>query len=197
MHFLNSIKDVLVSYGPWGVLLLAFLDSAGIPVSAGMDALIILVAIQTPDRAWLVAALGVLGSVAGNVVLFSAARKGRSWARKEERALAPGEPGRFERWFREYGMITLFVPAVVPVIPLPLKVFVISAGVMRARLATVLGVIGVARVIRYSGEAYLGIKLGQESMGWLKAQAWVLTGIAVGFCGVVYLVARWHKRRPT
>ena len=66
---------------------------------------------------------------------------------------------------------------------------------MRARLATVLGVIGVARVIRYGGEAYLGIKLGQESMGWLKAQVWVLTAIAFGFCGVVYLAARWNRRR--
>jgi len=195
MHFLNSIKDVLVSYGPWGVLLLAFLDSAGIPVSAGMDAMIILVAVQAPDRAWLVASLAVLGSVAGNVLLFSAARKGRSWTRKEEAAVAPGEPGRFERWFREYGMITLFVPAIVPVIPLPLKVFVISAGIMRARLATVVAVIGVARVIRYSGEAYLGIKLGQESLGWLKSQVWVLTAIAFGFCGVVYLAARWNRRR--
>src|SRR5215471_4333665 len=145
MSFLNSIKDILVSYGPLGVLLLAFLDSAGIPVSAGMDALIILVAVQTPGRAWLVALLAVLGSVGGNIVLFSAARKGRRWARKEEAAVAPGEPGRFEQWFREYGLITIFVPAVVPVIPLPLKVSVISAGVMRARLSAVLGVILIAR----------------------------------------------------
>ena len=195
MNFLHRIADLLVSYGPGGVLLLAFLDSAGVPVSAGMDAMIILVAVQTPGRAWLVAALAVLGSVAGNIVLFSAARKGRGWARKEEVAMAPGKPSRFEHWFREYGLITLFVPAVVPVIPLPLKVFVISAGVMRARLATVLGVIGVARVIRYGGEAYLGIRLGQESMLWLKNQVWVLTAIAFGFCGVVYLAARWNQRR--
>src|SRR5437868_7910260 len=195
MHFLNSIKDVLVSYGPWGVLLLAFLDSAGIPVSAGMDALIILVAVQTPGRAWLAAALAVLGSVAGNILLFSAARKGRSWARKEQEIVAPGEPTRFERWFREYGMVTIFVPAVVPVIPLPLKVFVISAGVMRTRLSSFLGVIALARVIRYGGEAYLGIKLGQESMVWLKAQVWVLTAIAFGFCGAVYLMVRWKQRR--
>ena len=197
MNFLNAIKDALVSYGPWGVLLLAFIDSAGIPVSAGMDAIVILVAVQTPGRAWLVAALAVVGSVAGNIVLFTAARKGRSWARKEEAAVAPGEPGRFERWFREYGMITIFVPAVVPVIPLPLKVFVISAGIMRARLATVLAVVGVARVIRYGGEAYLGIKLGQESVGWLKDQVWVLTALAFGFCGVVYLAARWNRRRKS
>src|ERR1044071_918480 len=104
MNFLNSIKDVLVSYGPFGVLLLAFLDSAGIPVSAGMDALIILVAVQTPERAWLVALLATLGSVGGNIVLFSAARKGRKWARKEEEVAGGGEPGRFERWFREYGL---------------------------------------------------------------------------------------------
>jgi len=195
MHFLNSIKDLLVSYGPLGVLLLAFLDSAGIPVSAGMDALIILVAVQSPGRAWLVALLAILGSVAGNIVLFSASRKGRSWARREETAVAPGQPGRFERWFRDYGLITIFVPAVVPVIPLPLKVFVISAGVMRARLAAVLGVILIARILRYGGEAYLGIKLGQDSMAWLKAQVWVLTGIACAFCGVVFLVARWNRRR--
>jgi membrane protein YqaA with SNARE-associated domain len=195
MHFLNSIKDVLVSYGPFGVLLLAFLDSAGIPVSAGMDALIILVAVQTPERAWLVALLAVLGSVAGNIVLFSAARKGRSWARKEEKAVAPGEPGKFERWFQEYGLITIFVPAIVPVIPLPLKVFVISAGVMRARMSSVVAVIVIARVIRYSGEAYLGTKLGQESMTWLKGQVWTLTFIAFAFCGVVYLAARWNRSR--
>jgi membrane protein YqaA with SNARE-associated domain len=160
-----------------------------------MDALIILVAVQTPGRAWLVALLAVLGSVAGNIVLFSAARKGRSWARKEEEAVAPGEPGRFERWFREYGLITIFVPAVVPVIPLPLKVFVISAGVMRARLSSVLGVIVVARVLRYGGEAYLGIQLGQESITWLKSQVWTLTFIAFAFCGVVFLAARWNRRR--
>ncbi len=195
MHFLNSVKDILVSYGPFGVLLLAFLDSAGIPVSAGMDALIILVAVQTPGRAWLVALLAVLGSVAGNIVLFSAARKGRSWARKEEKAVAPGEPGRFELWFLEYGLITIFVPAVVPVIPLPLKVFVISAGVMRAPLRDVLSVIVLARILRYGGEAYLGIKLGQESMNWLKGQVWTLTFVACAFCGVVFLVARWNRRR--
>jgi uncharacterized membrane protein YeiH len=66
---------------------------------------------------------------------------------------------------------------------------------MRARLGAVLGVIVVARVLRYGGEAYLGIKLGQESMTWLKAQVWTLTIIACVFCGVVFLVARWNQRR--
>lgn len=190
---IHHISAALVSYGIWGLLLLAFLDSAGIPVSAGMDAIVIVVAAKSPERAYLGAALAVLGSVAGNLVLFSAARKGRGWVRKEEEAVAPGEPGRFERWFREYGMITIFVPAVVPVIPLPLKVFVISAGAMRARLLLFIPVILVARVVRYFGEAYLGIRLGQESMPWLRTHMWALAAIAAGACVAVFLIALVFK----
>ncbi len=159
-----------------------------------MDAIVILVAAKAPEKAWLGAALAVLGSVAGNLLLFQAARTGRRWTRKEEEALAPGGPGRFERWFQEYGLLTIFVPAVVPVIPLPLKVFVISAGAMRTRMLPMLTLIVLARVIRYFGEAYLGIKLGQDSMAWLKANVWILAGIAVGFCGVMYLAIRWKRR---
>jgi membrane protein YqaA with SNARE-associated domain len=196
-NLLRTISEALVSYGPWGILLLAFLDSAGIPVSAGMDAIIILVAANSPERAYLGAALAVLGSVAGNIFLFSAARRGRRWVRKEEEAVAPGEPSRFERWFREYGLITVFVPAIVPVIPLPLKVFVISAGYMRTRMLPFLSVIVAARVVRYFGEAYLGMKLGQESLPWLKEHMWTMAGMALGFCIAVYLVILWQRRRRT
>jgi membrane protein YqaA with SNARE-associated domain len=194
-HFFHSLTSALVAYGPLGVLLLAFLDSGGIPVPAGMDALVILVATKTPERAWFTAALAVLGSAVGNVVLFMAARTGRRWTRKEETALAPGGPGRFELWFLEYGMVTIFIPAVVPIIPLPLKVFVISAGIMRTRLSVFLSVILTARIIHYFGLAYLGMQLGENSMGWLKAHMWTLTGIALGFCAVMYVVLRWNRRR--
>jgi len=189
------MAEALVSYGPWGLLLLAFLDSAGIPVSVGMDAIVLVVAAKAPERAYLGAALAVLGSVAGNIVLFTAARKGRGWVRKEEEVVTPGKPRRFERWFREYGLITIFVPAVVPVIPLPLKVFVISAGIMHTRLLPFLTVIVVARVVRYFGEAYLGIQLGHESMPWLKAHMWGMAGIALGFCVAVYLAVLVKKSR--
>ena len=63
-HFFHTISDALVSYGPWGLLLLAFLDSAGVPVSAGMDVIVLVVAAKAPERAYLGAALAVLGSVA-------------------------------------------------------------------------------------------------------------------------------------
>ena len=39
---------------------------------------------KAPEKAWLWEGLAVLGSVAGNLVLFQAARTGRKWTRKEE-----------------------------------------------------------------------------------------------------------------
>ena len=70
---LARLTALLVSYGPLGILLLAFIDSAGIPVASGMDALVILVAVKAPSRAYFAASLGVLGSLIGNLVLFMAA----------------------------------------------------------------------------------------------------------------------------
>ena len=73
---LAKLTAALIAYGPLGILVLAFIDSAGIPVASGMDALVILVAAKAPSRALLAASMGVLGSLIGNVVLFMAARTG-------------------------------------------------------------------------------------------------------------------------
>src|ERR1039458_1821330 len=73
---LAKLTAVLIAYGPAGILVLAFIDSAGIPVASGMDALVILVAAKAPSRALFAASMGVLGSLIGNLVLFLGARAG-------------------------------------------------------------------------------------------------------------------------
>ena len=52
--------------------------SAGIPVAAGMDALVILIGIKAPERAYWTALLAVVGSLGGNLVLYYVARRGGS-----------------------------------------------------------------------------------------------------------------------
>ena len=195
MKFLETLTNLLVSYGPFGLLLLAFLDSAGIPLSAGMDAIVILVAAKTPSHAWLGAGLAVLGSMMGNTLLFLASRHGSRWVRKEREIVTPGSPSRLRVWFNRYGLMTIFVPALVPIIPLPLKAFVICAGTMRMKLPPFLAVILVARVIRYFGEAYLGVKIGHRSMEFLRHHVWTMLAIAVGFCVLVFGVARFRDSR--
>lgn len=189
---LHAITDALVAFGPLGVLVLAVLDSAGIPLPAAMDALLILVAVKSPERGWISACCATVGSLGGNLALFYAARKGgRRWVKVPE----PGEPQKFRSWFRRYGLFSVFVPAILP-IPLPLKVFVVSAGVLHTSFAQFVTVILVARVIRYFGEAYLGMKLGEQgAMAFLKGNAWTMTLVVLAFGLALYLAARYFERR--
>lgn len=189
---LQALSATLASWGPWGILLLGFIDSAGIPVAVAMDAIIVLLAVNAPERAWLGAAMGVVGSLGGNLLLFLAARKGGE--RFLERAPAGGRAHRLRRWFDSYGMATVFIPALVP-IPLPLKVFVVLAGVLGTSLRTFLLVVLAARTMRYFGLAWLGVLLGREAEGFLKAHAWTLAGIAALLFAAIYGLLKLAERK--
>ena len=124
-----------MAWGPLGILVLAVLDSSGVPVAGVFDALLILIAVKRPDVAWLCAGLAVLGSTVGNTVLYWMAQRGGR--RFMEKAAPEGRAAKFREWFIRYGMVTVFVPALVP-IPMPLKLFVISAGVLGTALIVLL-----------------------------------------------------------
>ena len=157
-----------------------------------MDVLLIVVAVETPDRAYFTALMAVLGSVGGNVALFMMARHGVGRFVKPPQ---PGKPQKFREWFRRYGLVTVFIPALLLFPPLPLKVFVVSAGMLRTPLADFLGVVVVARVIRYFGEAYLAIRLGRDAQNYLNHNAWTLIGIALLLAFVLIAIIRVNEQR--
>jgi membrane protein YqaA with SNARE-associated domain len=189
----RHLTDILVAWGPAGILFLAILDSSGIPVAGVFDALLILIAVEKPAVAWLCAALAVVGSTVGNTLLFWGARKGGSGFM--ERAAPEGRAAKFRRWFRRYGLVTVFIPALMP-IPMPLKLFVVSAGVTGAALREFLTVVLVARVLRYFGEVWLGVTLGRESAGFLTAHVWHFMAGAVLLFLLLYGLIRWRDRGP-
>ena len=190
---LSKVVAALIAFGPWGVFLLGFIDSLGIPLPATMDALLVLVAVKAPQRAYFTALMAVLGSAGGSITLFLAVRQGRQLFLKGEPP--PGKRQRFERWFDRYGMLTVFIPAVTPVLPLPLKVFVVSAGALKTPFSKFLAVILLARVIRYFGEAYLGIQLGADAQTFLAHHAWTILGIALALAAAAYVLIRTIDRR--
>jgi len=193
---LTKISAALIAYGPAGVFLMGLLDSMGLPLPAAIDLLLLDVAVHSthdPARAYLTALLALAGSMVGNIALFEAARHGRRLFGKPEPA--PGERRRFERWFRRYGLLTVFVPAVVPFVPLPLKVFVISAGAFHTPLRRFIGVVLLARVIRYFGMAWLALQIGADAHGFLVHNAWALAGGALAAALAMYGVINWNERR--
>jgi membrane protein YqaA with SNARE-associated domain len=188
---LHSLVDALVKFGPVGVFLIGVLESFGVPIPAVLDALLVLVVWKSPSTAYITAAAATVGSVIGNILLFQTSRHG---GRRFMKTPAPDAPQKFRRWFARYGLVTVFIPAMVP-IPLPLKVFVISAGLFHTSFRNFLGVIVVARVVRYFGLAYLGKQLGEHAKEFLKQNAWNLVGISLVLGLIMYALVRFNDRR--
>ena len=192
---IRNLANFLVAIGPWGLLLLAVLDSAGIPLPNGLDAYLVFLAVREPAQAYWYAAIAMAGSVIGNVVLFLVARHG---GRRFMERTEPGRGERFRTWFNRFGLVTVFVPALMP-IPMPLKFFVICAGALRTRFTPFLIVILLARFPRYFGEAWIGIKLGQGSTAFLKQHVWQFLIAAGGLfallCLLVLASERWRRKR--
>jgi membrane protein YqaA with SNARE-associated domain len=189
----HKLTATLLAVGPFGILLVALLDSTAIPLPAGVDVLVLTIAVNEPQRAYFAAFMAVLGSTVGNLVLFLAARHGTRWLIKDVTPSPRAQ--RFHDWFHRYGMMTVFVPCVTPVIPFPLKVFVVSAGALRTHLSKFLLVVLVARVMRYFGEAWLGLNLGPHADAFLQRNAWSILGLALAMALVFYIAVRWSERR--
>ena len=189
---LERLTHFLLELGPWAILLVAFIDSAGIPMTVGLDVLVILFSARQPTLAPLWVALAVFGSTAGNLVLFHLARKGGQRYLKKEEAPA-GYRRRFRQWFNRYGLVTVFIPALIP-IPMPMKFFVICSGVLGIRTFYFLFTVVIARILRYSGEAALGVQMGEHSTSFIYDHRWEFIVAATMLGIVLYALVRVSER---
>lgn len=194
---MNGFLEILKAWGPLGAFLVAVIDGAGLPNPGGPDYLLLFLAWKQPESAYLTAALTVVGALSGSFVLYALARKG---GRKYLDAKASGPRAmKFRQWFDRYGLVTVFIPALVPVIPLPMKVFVLSAGALGVSPLAFLATMAAGKIPRFFGLAYLGQSLGEHSTQWLKDHKWHFAiGAVVLMIFLVVLVKvaeRVHGRR--
>jgi membrane protein DedA with SNARE-associated domain len=181
-----------MSWGLPGIFLLAVFDSAGIPLPAAVDVLVAALAAVNPRLAYAAAALAVAGSTLGCMILFYIARKGGQGYL--ERHTQSGWARRLRLWFRRYGLVAVFIPLLLPVPPLPTKVFVISAGALGSSPLAFLLVVLAARTSRYFGLAWLGAQLGEHSLAWLGSHGWHLSIIAVLLFVFLILLVQFTER---
>ena len=160
----------------------------------GVDALIVLVAVMNPIQAYLAAGAAIAGSLIGSLVLFLIARKGGEAYHRRHTSSPRSE--KLRAWFHEFGLLTVFVPAFVPIIPLPLKVFIISAGALEESPVTFSIVLLAARVPRYLFLAWLGSRLGNDTLPFLRHHIGELVLLAVAlFAGLYFGVRIVHNYR--
>ena len=190
---MKKLIATLIAWGPTGLFVAAFLDGAGVPVPGGVDVLLVFLATRLPDRVIWLASLAVLGSLAGNLILFLIARRGGEMF-LEKRSHSRGAR-RFRSWFDRYGLLTVFVSALVPLPVMPMKIFVISAGALGSPLGPFITVFVGARIARYFGLAYLGRAMGNDAVQYLKDHVFHLAAFAAGLFLFLMALVKWVDRR--
>ncbi len=177
----QALLEILKEWGPWGVFVLSAVESAGIPNPGGTDFLLLFLVTTNPAIAWPSAALATLGSLVGSAFFYSLIRKGGE--RYLDKRTSSGFGARFRLWFVRYGIVTVFVSALLPFPFMPLKIFVASAAAMKVPMRRFLIVLVCARIPRYFALAYLARELGEHSSEWLTAHR---THIGI-FAGVLLI----------
>ena len=190
---MRHVRDILVAWGPFGILVLSAVESLGIPNPGGTDAALLLLAIARPDDAGLCAALAMIGSLVGTMIFFEVLHKGGE--RYLARYTSSGRGGRFRAWFLRYGLLTVFIPALLPIPFLPFKAFAACAGAMRVSRVRFFLVLLAGRVPRYAALAYLGAQLGENSFPWLRSHLWHMLGLATLLFIALYGLILWSDRK--
>jgi membrane protein YqaA with SNARE-associated domain len=189
---MTHIGEMLRAWGPAGVFLLAILDSAGVPMIGGVDVLLVWVAVNNASTAYPSALYAIVASAIGSMFLFYLARKGGEAYLSRYTDTPRG--AKLKQWFLEYGLLTVFIPAFLP-IPMPLKIFEISAGALGVSPWAFLLVLIAARIPRYLGLAWLGLHLGTGTIPYLKHHVWELLLVAAGLFALSYFLIRHFDRR--
>lgn len=149
-------------------------------------------AANAPQTAYLAAAMAIVGSIAGSMFLFFVARKGGEKYLEKHTIGARGQKLRL--WFQHYGLLTVFISAISP-IPMPMKLFVISAGALGVKPRDFCLTVLAARIARYSALAYLGSQLGNEAGAYLKSHAWQIGGVLALLFAVLFACVKIMDRR--
>jgi membrane protein YqaA with SNARE-associated domain len=190
LKFFARLREYLTVLGIPGLLLISFLDSAAVPMAGGPDGLLLLLAWQRPELAWLITITASVGSLLGCLVLYRIGRVGG------EVALARfGEKRR--AWVKDridrHAFLAVLASVCAPP-PFPTKLVILAAGAFRMSMAPfMLGVLA-GRLFRYGLEAYLAATYGDQAAAILKHR---YPQAALGILAIIAVVVlvRWIRHR--
>lgn len=181
------LYQTILPLGAPGLFLIALLDSGLIPMPNGVDVLLFAQVVHHPPGFLLYAALATLGSLLGCIFLYYVSRKAGEAAlvRHTSQARIDG----IRKQFEKYEALTVVLPAMIP-LPLPMKVFVIAAGVFEVRFGLFVLAILFARVVRYFSIAFVAYRYGDQAWAFMRHNAWIAACAAAGLIGLFYWISR-------
>lgn len=187
---LSRLLEYLITFGPFGLFVVALLDSTFVPLPSSVDALMLLLSTAHPRWMPLYALMATAGSALGCFILYHISRRAgaRALRRFSER-----KQKRVKDLIDRYDMFAVLVATLLPP-PFPFKLFVVSAGVFRFSILRFMIAIVVGRAFRFLLEGFFAVRYGEEAAAILaKYYPWIGLGLAAGILLFV-LLRRFLKR---
>ncbi|MFY9558586.1 MAG: VTT domain-containing protein [Blastocatellia bacterium] len=194
---LQRLLEWLKAFGPLGLFGISLVDSAGVPLPGGPDAVMIWLSANTPRLMPLYALAATSGSAIGCTLLYLVARRAGAVALNR---LTPEKRSRIENLLGRYDLIAVMVPAVLPP-PFPFKPFVLCAGVVKLRTWRFITAIFVGRGVRFLIEGWLAIRFGEDAGRIIRQHGWkvlvVVGALTVAGVAARFLIARSRNVKPS
>ena len=179
------MSEYLITFGAFGLFIVALLDSTFVPLPSSADALMLL--LTTAHPRWMVfyAFMATAGSALGCWILYLVSR--RAGARALRR-FSEAKQKRVKELIERYDMAAVLVATLLPP-PFPFKLFVVTAGVFRFSLVRFMIAIVAGRAFRFLLEGYLAVRYGAEAKAIL-AQYYPWIGLGLAFVILIWVSSR-------
>jgi membrane protein YqaA with SNARE-associated domain len=189
---LDKFGHYIMAFGGPGLFILCLLDSTFVPLPSFADLLLIGLSMSNPRWMPVYVFLAVLGSTIGCVILYYISRRAGS------RALAKFSPAKQQRvkdWIDKYDVLSVLVACLLPP-PFPLKLFVVTTGVLKLNVVRFALAIAAGRTFRYLLLGYLAVRYGDHAKEMLsRYYPWIGLGLTILI--VIFFITRsFLKRRP-
>ena len=191
VKWLTRLSEYLITFGAFGLFVVAVLDSTFVPLPSSVDALMLLLTTAYPSWMLLYAFMATAGSAVGCLILYLISR--RAGARALNR-FSEAKQTRVKNWIERYDIFAVLAATLFPP-PFPFKLFVITAGVFRFSLVRFMLAIIVGRGFRFLLEGYFAVRYGAQAKDILaKYYPWIGIGLVVGI--IVFVLLRQKLKRP-
>ena len=174
----------VIHFGLFGVFLVALLDAAPIPLPIpGSTDILILILGAHGESPWLLAPAAIAGGLVGGYLTWSAGKRGGE--KMLERYVPQRFRSRMTQWVKSHGMFSVCMAAALPP-PIPLLPFLLAAGALGVTRRQLFTALGIARTIRYGGEAALAAYYGRRILRfWSRSLAGWSSVILYSFLGLL------------
>ena len=187
---LGQISQYLISFGPFGLFAIAFLDSVMVPMPGGVDAVLLLLAAARPSWLLIYVAAATIGSTIGCVALYRLSQRA---GKKALSRFSEAKQKRVKDLLDRYDVMSVLVASLLPP-PFPFKLFVVSAGVFRLNLMRFTLAVAGGRTFRYLLLGYLAARYGDQAKE-LLTRYYPAIGITLAVLIVLFFVAKALMRQ--